>query len=380
MKVLMLAPPPHLRGPLPKHTPHLVAALRELGCAVTVESWGRHRDVESLYQKVLGRIGDIWRIRRALRRLKPDVLVVKTSHEWNTLVRDILLLLGTGSCRPRTVVQLHGSRPEALRLGGWSAAFQGLSRWLVRLSDAVMVLSRDELEKWKSSYPQSRFYVVANAFVDRDGHEDGASRGGSTPRRETTKDHGPPELSATVEASVPVVLFVGRLKREKGIFDLVQALSTIRFLTDAQLLVVGEGREAQRLAARVQELGLADRVRLTGYLEGEELDAAYARASVFVLPTWWMEGFPTVIAEAMHARLPIITTPIRGMLDHLEEGVNALFVPPHDPTALAGALLRLLSDGALRSAMATANRDAVRKFAPRVVGEQYLRVLEDVLA
>jgi glycosyltransferase involved in cell wall biosynthesis len=67
------------------------------------------------------------------------------------------------------------------------------------------------------------------------------------------------------------------------------------------------------------------------------------------------------------------------MADHLEEEINALFVPPSDPTALASAMTRLLTDEALRARMACANRSKVKTFAPDVVGKAYLAALEEVL-
>ena len=79
MRILMLAPHPGVRGAMPKHTPVLVEALRGLGCDVALEAWGRHRDDESVKDKLAGAIGDIPRIRRLLRTGHFDVMVVKTS-------------------------------------------------------------------------------------------------------------------------------------------------------------------------------------------------------------------------------------------------------------------------------------------------------------
>src|ERR1035437_2506616 len=114
LRILMLAPPPHLRGPCPKITPHLVSALTAADCEVMVEDWGRHDNVESRFEKILGRVQDIFRIHRALRRSRFDVLYVHTSHDWNTVIRDVLLLLATRTTRPPTILQLHGSQPDTL--------------------------------------------------------------------------------------------------------------------------------------------------------------------------------------------------------------------------------------------------------------------------
>jgi glycosyltransferase involved in cell wall biosynthesis len=81
----------------------------------------------------------------------------------------------------------------------------------------------------------------------------------------------------------------------------------------------------------------------------------------------------------MAAGLPIVTTPTRGISDHLVDGVHALFVPPRDPRALADAIERLLRDSALRKRMSGANRAKVRDFAPEKVAGQYLRALEEIV-
>jgi glycosyltransferase involved in cell wall biosynthesis len=90
------------------------------------------------------------------------------------------------------------------------------------------------------------------------------------------------------------------------------------------------------------------------------------------------EGFPTAILEAMAAGLPIVTTASRGPADHLAEGRNALFVPTHDPPALARALIRLLRDDRLRREMGDANREKVREFDPDPVASEYVAVLKRI--
>ena len=81
----------------------------------------------------------------------------------------------------------------------------------------------------------------------------------------------------------------------------------------------------------------------------------------------------------MSCGLPIVTTYTRGVVDHLQEGVNALLVPPRDPVKLADILLRLLADDGLRGRMSQANQEKVKEFAPEIVAQHYLDVLEDVV-
>ena len=81
----------------------------------------------------------------------------------------------------------------------------------------------------------------------------------------------------------------------------------------------------------------------------------------------------------MGAGLPIVTTLLRGALDHLDEGVNALFVEPRRPDLLADALRRLLADDDLRVAMGRRNASKVEEFAPDTVSERYVSILQSVV-
>jgi glycosyltransferase involved in cell wall biosynthesis len=80
----------------------------------------------------------------------------------------------------------------------------------------------------------------------------------------------------------------------------------------------------------------------------------------------------------MSAGLPIITTKTRGIADHLDEGTNAIFVPPRDSAALSRALERILDDALLRKRMAEANRKKVDEFAPSRVAAHYLDTLREI--
>jgi glycosyltransferase involved in cell wall biosynthesis len=354
MKVLMLVQNPAARGPVAKHTVHLVESLRDLGCEVVTHPWGQEQPGESLIHKIRGRVRDIRSVRRAIRRERFDVAVVKTSHDWRTLLRDIpVALVLRGRCRP-VVLQLHGSRASALVQPG-SSLFKAATAALMRLVDGLLVLSTEEQRQWTEFRARPPAHVVKNPFVP-------ASAGEGHP------SDGPPQL-----------LFVGRVIREKGVFDVVNALASIVDRREVRLVVVGEGEGEEDLRALITRLDLKDHVTLAGYVQSPGLADIYRSSSVFVLPTSWDEGFPTVLAEAMDAGLPIVTTQIRGAADHLVAGENALFVAAGDTEGVAGAILELLDDDALRQRMASANRERVRSFAPAVVAREYLDVLNAIV-
>lgn len=356
IRILMLSPHATVSGPLPKHTPVLIDALRDEGCEVQSMGWGRHHDGESRAARAVSRLRDVARVRTTLRRTHFDVLVVKTTHEWVSMVRDIPLLLATRRTCPRIVLQFHGGRSDNLALPG-HPAFKAASRILFGLCDGVFVLSSQEARATSTVRAASTVRTVFNPYV--------APKLGRV-------------APAAPRARTPTVLYASRLIAEKGVLDTVDAFAIVRAEQPCSLLIAGSGPAQPAVAERIAALGLQADVKLLGQVSGDELLAAYRDADIFVLPTYWAEGFPTAITEAMSHGLPVVTTPLRGMADHLKDGENALFVRPRAPDELAAAIRRLLGDEALRDRMRLANLAKVEDFAPAAAARTYLDALRDV--
>lgn len=145
----------------------------------------------------------------------------------------------------------------------------------------------------------------------------------------------------------PLVLYVGRLAPEKGLDVLVEGWRRLgRRRGRARLALVGEGplRDALRREAPAG-------VHLAGLLRGHELAEAYASADLFACPSR-TETFGNVLLEAMASGLPCIAAAAGGQLEFCRHDDTAWLVPPDDPGALAGALMRLLDDTALRARLA----------------------------
>ena len=357
MRIAMLAPRPNVQGPLPKHTPLLVEGLRELGCEVELLPWGRRQEGERMPAKLLGRARDVLAARRAIVERGFPVVVVKTAHDWNTLVRDIVLTRILPADR-EIVVQFHGSQSPRLVAPG-SRLFKWATRALLARTKGVLVLSRGERSEWVAFRPQTRVLVVRNVRPD-------------LPEAAELED-------TPVDRGAPEILCVSRLLAGKGVLELVRALALVLPTTPCRLVIVGDGEEAESLRSLSDELDVREFVDFPGYLGGVDLAQRYRAASIFALPTALPEGLPTVLLEALAAGLPIVTTPSRGAADHLVEGENALFVPPHDPPALAAALVELLGNAGLRAAMSTANRIRSREFDAAPVSREYLSALTEIV-
>ena len=164
-----------------------------------------------------------------------------------------------------------------------------------------------------------------------------------------------------------VVGFVGRLAHDKGIDDLAAAWRIVRASRpDVRLLMVGpEEPDDPASGVTLAALQGDERVRFTGRVADPA--AALAAMDVMVLPTY-REGFGTVLIEASAMGRPVVATRVTGCVDAVQDGVTGLLVSPHDPDALAAAILRYLDDPDLRASHGAAGRARVlRDFQPTAI-------------
>jgi glycosyltransferase involved in cell wall biosynthesis len=219
--------------------------------------------------------------------------------------------LGRGKNWPPVVATLHG--PPSKRL----------ARRLKR-ADAVLAVSKDVASKARGLGIECQVVepgVDIEIFHPRE--------------RETCK------RDTNLEGTV--VLSVARLVPIKGLGSLIEAMIPVRKeVSDANLVLVGEGPSRQSLEALARSTGVTGMVRFEGNVPHERLPEYYSAASALVLPSFY-ESFPITTLEAMASGCPVIVTPsIRANMRMQDD--SALVVEPGNPGALAEAILSLLKD------------------------------------
>lgn len=158
-----------------------------------------------------------------------------------------------------------------------------------------------------------------------------------------------------------VVGFVGRLVGEKGLKELLEAMSeVIKVVPEAKLLLVGDTLDSDRdtktkqaFSSLLARNGLAAHVLFTGFIE--DIPRVMKAIDVFVLPSY-REGLPVSVMEAMASGRPVVATDIRGCREEVVPGSTGLLVPVKDPAALASAITIILSDPELAARMGAAGR------------------------
>jgi glycosyltransferase involved in cell wall biosynthesis len=168
-------------------------------------------------------------------------------------------------------------------------------------------------------------------------------------------------------------LFLGRLERDKGAYELIEAFARVCEQAQCRLVLGGDG-ELKSAQALANELGIETRIDFLGWVTGDVKRRAFSDADIFVLPSH-IEGLPVSMLEAMHCGLPIVICPVGSIPEVLCDGKNALFVPPGEVERLAEAMIRLAVDPELRKRLGKAGR---RVFAHRFSTDAVLPRLENL--
>ena len=234
--------------------------------------------------------------------------------------------------------------------------------WLARLTDRVIVLS-DHVGHYMRDpghVPAERLRRVYYGITP--------DAGAATAARAAVR------AEFNVPADAPLLLTIGRLDPQKGHRDLLAALrQVVAALPAVHLIVAGAPQQASvayeqalRAAAAAPELGR--RVHWAGHRD--DVPALLAACDIVVQPSHW-EGFGLVLVEAMAAQRPVVATAVSAIPEVVRDGETGLLVPPHDPHALARALLQLCGDPDRRARLGAAGAARVQSHftAERMVRE-----------
>lgn len=169
----------------------------------------------------------------------------------------------------------------------------------------------------------------------------------------------------------PTLAFAGRITRQKA---LEVALGALAQVEGVDLLVAGDGPDLEATRAEASRLGLDDRVRFLGPLDRDGVLALFRAADASLLSSSW-ENFPHTVVESLAVGTPVVSTAVGGVAEVVRDGENGLLVPPGDVDALAEAIRRVTSDGALRDRLAARAAASVEHLATERI---YAR-LEEIL-
>jgi glycosyltransferase involved in cell wall biosynthesis len=284
------------------------------------------------------------------------IVHLNTSINPRAFWRDLGYLLVARALRRKAVYQVHGGRPPREFAGNGAVAL-ALMRWVLKLPQAIVLLAQSELIAYREFVPGARLELIPNAIAIVE----------------------PRAAAPRAQHGVPLQLaYVGRLIKEKGLFEILEAVSILRKRGIAvEATIAGAGPDAAAMQTLASHLAVGQFVRFVGPVFGEAKSRLWADADVFVFPTFHLERLPYALLESMAAGVVPITSAAGAIPDVMEDGVHGLLVPSRDPPALAAAIERLDGDRVMLQRMADACRTRIReRFTVGRMAREFHRLYE----
>lgn len=248
--------------------------------------------------------------------------------------------------------------------------FKQIERWMAGITDIMLSQSEEDVitASGKGIKPRREGLIHIGNGVDLSEFDPGSfSPSGRQKIRET--------LGASV--TNPVITLIGRVNREKGYQDLVEALHRVRDLPWQAFFVGPDEGFLKEVLYKIDEHGLGERILVLG--QRSDIAEILAATDIYILPSY-REGLPRSLIEAQAMGLPCVASCIRGCREVIEEGVTGLLFQPGDFEALGDALRKLLVDPELCLRLGQNGRQRVRNcFDEALVGQKVLALYREVL-
>jgi glycosyltransferase involved in cell wall biosynthesis len=293
---------------------------------------------------------------------RPDIIYLNSRLEVKAGFRDfitILLVKYLYAVKVRFIIKSHGSDIPVLTDKGFLIR-NIIMPFLKRHVDAWLFLSREE----KRAIDLIGFFDSNKVFVTK-----------NIVRHTQFKPDPGFKKKWNVPEGRPLLLFTGRVIREKGVFEVVEAFAKFKDLHQAFLIIVGSGEEYSELYALCESLKLSDKVLFTGFIPEKDVVEFYANCDILVFPTYFPEGFPMTLFNSVAAGMCILTTPTRAALDYLSDPQNCLWIEPKNASSVLNGLVRLHNNKSLYAEMKANNKVLGKDFSR----EEVCKELDEII-
>lgn len=230
--------------------------------------------------------------------------------------RDIFFIVFAKTLNKNVIVHLHSKKQGELFLGKFSIR---ILSFFVNMADSIFLLSKDHEEYFKKYFNSAKTFVFENFVFDED----------FKPRSKRV---------------VKEFIFVGRLTREKGFYDLVDSVSFLSTPIAINVLGAAETEEADSaLRKYVQQKGVENSFRFYGSLKGPDKYAVFHRSAIMLFPSHF-ENSPVVLKEGLAAEQVIISSDIPANKNVLEGSDCVIYFEVNNPQSLAKAIGKVVDN------------------------------------
>ena len=313
------------------------------------------------YKEIQARVPTLFRPYRLLKEFRPDVIHCHTifSLAWEAMILAKLLKVPfVGSHHGFLAEYLDNFR---LNYSLVKELVRRLVAWYYNHCDSVITPSHALCDELAAYQVKCHVHVVSNPLDLR--------RFSNTQPKDT--------LRKQLGITRPTFVHVGRLIPQKSVDVVLKAFALVcRSGTEADLLIIGDGRERMSLEALARSLKIMDRITFTGMLHGEDLVQRVSACDVFVsASTTEVQGL--VFLEAMALGLPCIGVYAGGVPEYVHHEKHGLVVEPNHPEALAHAMHRLICDALLCQTYGSNAKESVMRYDTEVILQEFERVYQN---
>lgn len=283
---------------------------------------------------------------------RPQLRVIHIhTASYGSFTRKSLVILLSRLFGKRVILHVHGAEFNVF-YGKCAPPARWLIRRLLRMCHVIIALSR----KWK----EDLFAISGNPDI--------------RVLYNPTVMQPPVDLNGQEDVNF---LFMGRLGKRKGVYDIIESARHIRS-GKVKIRLYGDG-ELEQVKNMVDATGVYDKISVCGWISGEQKDAVFRDADVLILPSY-NEGLPISILEAMAYGMPVVATDVGGIAEAVEDGVNGYLIRPGEPDRLARCIESLAESTPLREKMgASSHALALQKFALPVIIQQLETLYDEQL-
>jgi glycosyltransferase involved in cell wall biosynthesis len=322
---------------------------------------GKKNINDSVIRKTVLAVNNYFNFFKTLQAI--DLVHINTSLGTTAVIRDGIFLLIAKLCGKKVVVFFHGWDDNCeLRIRRF---FLLPFRLIYFRADAIIVLAT----------------IFKNRLIEM-----GYSK--NIHLETTTVEDAMFTHAATVSAMLEEktdrnavnILYLSRIEKAKGIYEAIDAYALLKKRrSQVRLTIVGEGVEFGRVRDYVANKEITD-VYFKGHLSGQAIREAFVAADIYLFPTWYGEGLPISILEAMVYGLPVLTRPVGGIPDFFQDLKMGYITESREPEIFAELLEQLIDNPGMRRVMGNYNHSyAQEHFRPSIIAERLEKIYRNVL-
>ena len=290
---------------------------------------------------------------------KIDLVQTTTSFSQKSLYRDSVFINLAKLFKRKTIVFFHG----------WQSNYERKflrSKYLIKTylnTDAAIVLSSKQKKILFEMGYKNEVYIETTAFEDN--------------MIKNFDINSIKKKYSNIEKSKIRILFLSRIEKVKGIFELIDAFQIINKTHDFELIIAGDGLVKNDVKKEVIRKNI-DNIEFIGFVEDNDKIETFLDSHIYILPSY-SEGMPCSVIEAMAMGLPVLVTEVGGLVDFFRNGINGFFIEKYNPNSIIEGINKLLVDKRLLIEMALYNHDyALKNFLASNVAKRTMGIFQKV--